>query len=72
MGAFKNINYLGNFVDNHDNARFLHENGNYNRFKSALAWSMTWPGIPIVYYGDEQGYAGGNDPNNREILWTNL
>jgi alpha-amylase len=25
-----------------------------------------------VYYGDEQGYAGGNDPNNREVLWTNL
>ncbi len=26
-------------------------------------------GIPIVYYGSEQGYAGGNDPNNREALW---
>jgi len=33
---------------------------------------MTWPGIGILYYGDEQGYAGGDDPNNREILWPNL
>lgn len=41
-------------------------------FKNALAWSITTEGIPIVYYGDEQGYAGGNDPNNREVLWTNL
>ena len=25
-----------------------------------------------MYYGTEQGYAGGNDPNNREQLWTNF
>ena len=28
-------------------------------------------GIPIIYYGTEQGYHGGNDPNNRETLWPN-
>jgi len=27
-------------------------------------------GIPIVYYGSEQGFNGGNDPYNREPLWT--
>ena len=31
---------------------------------------MTWPfiqdGIPILYYGQEQGYTGGADPANRE------
>lgn len=26
-------------------------------------------GIPIVYYGSEQGFNGGADPNNRESLW---
>jgi alpha-amylase len=51
--TFKDIHILGNFVDNHDNARFLSVNGNINAFKNALAWSMTYPGIPIVYYGDE-------------------
>ena len=25
--------------------------------------------IPIVYYGTEQGFDGGEDPNNRESLW---
>jgi alpha-amylase len=70
--AFKNINVEGNFVDNHDNARFLYNFGKINRFQNAIAWTMTWPGIPILYYGDEQGYAGGNDPNNREILWPNI
>ena len=29
-------------------------------------------GIPIVYYGTEQGYSGGNDPSNRESLWPNF
>ena len=31
---------------------------------------MTWPfvqdAIPILYYGQEQAYAGGPDPSNRE------
>jgi alpha-amylase len=27
-------------------------------------------GIPIIYYGSEQGFNGGNDPDNREPLWT--
>ena len=34
--------------------------------------AMTTVGIPIVYYGTEQYFAGGNDPQNREILWRNL
>lgn len=70
--AFKNINYLGNFVNNHDNSRFLYNYNKINRFQNAIAWSMTWPGMAIMYYGDEQAYAGGNDPYNREILWSNL
>ena len=70
--TFKNMNVEGNFVDNHDNARFLYQYNKINRFQNAIAWSMTWPGIPILYYGDEQAYAGGNDPNNREILWPNI
>lgn len=26
-------------------------------------------GIPIIYYGTEQGFNGYNDPHNRESLW---
>jgi glycosidase len=31
---------------------------------------MTEEGIPCLYYGTEQEFAGGNDPSNREVLWN--
>lgn len=69
---FRDIDALGIFVDNHDNARFLNGNGEHKLFKSALAFSLTARGIPFFYYGSEQGFAGGQDPYNREALWNNL
>jgi len=63
---------LGNFVDNHDNARFLYSNGDHVAFKSALAFTIASVGIPITYYGSEQAFGGGDDPKNREPLWTNM
>lgn len=37
----------------------------------SLAWTflLTWPGIPLVYYGDELGLPGYGDPDNRQPLW---
>ncbi|GAB5355673.1 hypothetical protein AAMO2058_000225800 [Amorphochlora amoebiformis] len=61
---------LGTFVDNHDNARFLNTQPDVQLFHSALVFSLTTEGIPIVYYGSEQLYNGGNDPYCREKLWT--
>jgi glycosidase len=29
---------------------------------------LTLPGLPVIYYGDEIGLAGGNDPDNRRVL----
>ncbi len=57
--VFKDLDALGIFVDNHDNARFLNGNGDHTVFKAALAYSLTARGIPFFYYGDEQGFAGG-------------
>lgn len=72
-GIFKDVEALGLFVDNHDNNRFLNLfNGAQTRYKSALAFALTERGIPIVYYGSEQGFGGGRDPLNREQLWTNM
>lgn len=72
QSKFRDITALGVFVDNHDNARFLNFQRNTNRFKNALAFSIFSQGIPFVYYGSEQGFNGGNDPYNREVLWTSM
>ena len=33
---------------------------------------MTFPGVPIIYYGDEAGVRGGADPDNRRTFpWGN-
>lgn len=58
-----------NFIDNHDVARFLFENGDKAALRNALTLLGTEEGIPCIYYGTEQDFAGGNDPANREILW---
>jgi len=51
--AFKDVNALGLFADNHDNARFLNVKYSHPLFKSALAFVTFAQGIPIVYYGSE-------------------
>jgi len=67
---FQDIDALGVFVDNHDNARFLNRYGNNKTgIKQAEVFALTSRGIPFTYYGTEQYYAGGNDPKNRESLW---
>lgn len=62
---------LGSFLDNHDNARWLNSKNDISLLKNALAYVILARGIPIVYYGTEQGYSGGADPANREDLWRN-
>lgn len=62
---------LVNFIDNHDVARFLFfANGDKAALRNALTFLMTEEGIPCLYYGTEQDFAGGNDPANREVLWN--
>ncbi len=60
---------LVNFVDNHDLPRFLFDFPEQSKLHAALAYLMTQDGIPCLYYGTEQDFAGGNDPSNRERLW---
>jgi glycosidase len=40
----------------------------YERLGVAFAIMMTNPGIPLIYYGDEIGLAGGGDPDNRRMM----
>ncbi|KAF2108016.1 glycoside hydrolase superfamily [Lophiotrema nucula] len=67
--SFPDPTALGTFLDNHDNARWLNQKNDVSLLKNALAFVMLSRGIPILYYGTEQGYSGGTDPANREDLW---
>jgi len=73
QSLYKNPYVLGNFLDNHDNPRFTRmvlERGEdpVDRWKMALTYMYTAPGIPIIYYGTEVALDGGNDPDNRRMM----
>lgn len=57
---------LVTFLGNHDTTRFMNAPGATPQ-KAKLAFSLlvTMRGIPQLYYGDEIGMTGGDDPENR-------
>ncbi|KAJ3843630.1 GH13 alpha-amylase precursor [Lentinula raphanica] len=61
--------YVGSFVENQDNPRIQSTVSDQAIVKNMMTWPFINDGIPILYYGQEQGYQGGNDPANREALW---
>lgn len=67
--VFPDPTVMGVFVENHDNARFLNQCYDKKKFKNAIAFQLTWEGIPVHYYGGEQYFFGGADPQNREPMW---
>ncbi len=69
---------LMNLLSSHDQARALHVFGWHDdtrdeqvialakqRLKLAVFFQMIFPGAPTVFYGDEVGVTGGDDPFNR-------
>jgi glycosidase len=46
---------MPSFIDNHDVDRFL-ASGSEAGLKQALLLILTLPGIPVIYYGTEQGF----------------
>ena len=65
----KDSTLLGTFLENHDNPRFAGLTSDTSLRKNAIAFTILADGIPVIYEGQEQGYAGGNDPANREAVW---
>jgi glycosidase len=69
---------LMNLLSTHDAPRALHQFGWHEdttdaakiaeakrRLLLAVFFQMTYPGAPTIYYGDEVGVTGGEDPYNR-------
>ena len=61
--------YNINWLDNHDNPRFLNWCDDKRIFRNAIIYYFFYEGIPTFYYGDEQYFNGGSDPNNRENMF---
>lgn len=40
----------------------------YDKLVQLMAFNATIPGVPVIYYGDEIGMTGGNDPDNRRMM----
>lgn len=56
-----------NLLDSHDTPRFLTAaGGDINSLKLALTFVMGFPGAPCLFYGDEIGIAGSQDPDCRQ------
>lgn len=54
MKTFEQPQLMASFIDNHDVDRYL-VNGSSDGLKQSLLAMMTLPGIPVIYYGTEQG-----------------
>lgn len=60
-----------NLLDSHDTPRFLTmASGDVASFRLATLIQMTVPGAPSIYYGDEIGLPGAQDPDcRRSFPW---
>lgn len=60
------LSRMFNPIGSHDTARFLTEcGGDTEKMRLAVAFQMTYPGSPAIYYGDELAMEGENDPGCR-------
>lgn len=59
---YSNFNFLGT----HDTKRIRTELGDDAKLIMAVDMLYTLPGVPSLYYGDEAGLTGNQDPNNRK------
>lgn len=65
------IRQMWNLIGSHDTKRIYNEcEGNINKIKLAIAYQFLYIGVPYIYYGDEIGLDGEDDPDNRKcMIW---
>ncbi len=63
---------LLNILDSHDTARLFNKcNGDKRLLKLAVMFQMAYVGAPCIYYGDEIGMTGEDDPDcRRTMIWN--
>ena len=67
MYSFEALSSCQNLLSSHDVKRFLNRCGNEeDGLLGAIFLQATFPGIAGIYYGDEVGLGGADDPFNRE------
>jgi glycosidase len=64
--------FLVSFAGTHDTPRIRTELGSDQLQILTLAAVLTMEGIPLIYYGDELGMEGGEDPDNRRAMRWDL
>ena len=68
MYSFKALSSCQNLLSSHDVKRFLNRCSDVSSIYGPIFMQATFPGIAGIYYGDEIGLNGGNEPNNREAF----
>lgn len=61
----QSVAVMMNLIDSHDTIRFLTSAGDIRRLMLGAMFSMTYVGMPHIWYGDEIGMTGGKDPDCR-------
>lgn len=62
-----------NLLDSHDVSRFLSVcDDNVDRHQLAIVFQMMFVGIPSIFYGDEQGLSGLQEPEYRKPMQWNV
>lgn len=60
---------MWNLIGSHDTQRFLTEcDDKIERMKLAIVFQFTYIGVPYIYYGDEVGLNGGEEPQSRKCM----
>lgn len=69
----KNVNEVAfNLIGSHDTARILTEcGGDMDKVKQIFTVLLSFIGTPCIYYGDEIGMSGAQDPGCRECMKWN-